>query len=173
MTDAQFWIRQLELEPHPEGGFYKEVFQSSEALSQPVLPKRYGGARAYYTSIYFLLEQHNFSAFHRLQSDEIWHFYAGSSLTIWVIDSEGNLSIQHLGNNPTLGQNFQAIVPANTWFAAKPDQASYSLVGCTMAPGFHFEDFELADSGELSTAYPQHQALIEQLTREHQWISKS
>lgn len=170
--DAQFWINQLQLQPHPEGGFFREVFQSSEVVPSPFLPKRYDGDRAYYSSIYFLLEQHNFSAFHRLQTDEIWHFYAGSPLTIWIIDSTGQLSTQHLGNNPALGQCFQVVVPANTWFAAKPDHPSYSLVGCTMAPGFHYDDFELADSTELSTAYPQHRTLIEELTRDPQCLTK-
>ena len=157
--DAAFWIQQLNLQRHPEGGYFAEVYKSDENV-QPGRGERPAG-----TSIYFLLEHPDFSAFHRLQSDEIWHFYAGVPLTLWVMDAAGSLTTLRLGSNPALNQEFQAIVPKNTWFAAQPDAVGFSLVGCTMAPGFEYADFELARAQELAREYPQHRQLIERLTR--------
>lgn len=163
MQNAAFWIEQLKLESHIEGGFFREVFQLAEGAENLHSPANQAG-RKRYTSIYFLLEYPDFSAFHRLKSDEIWHFYAGHPLTLWIISEDGSLSQQRLGNNPAQGECFQVRVPALTWFAAQPD-SGYALVGCTMAPGFDYSDLELAQGQALSTAYPQYQALIERFTR--------
>lgn len=159
-------IQQYALQPHPEGGWYKETYKSSEYNSATSLPERFGGSRAFSTAIYFLLEQENFSAFHRIKSDECWHFYAGGSLLVYVIQQDGRLDIIQLGNDIEKEQVFQYVVPANCWFAGKPAPGSaYCFVGCTVAPGFDFADFELADASILSGLYPEHESMIRQLCR--------
>jgi predicted cupin superfamily sugar epimerase len=131
------------------------------------LPARYGGDRSYATAIYFLVRGGTFSALHRIQSDELWHYYAGSRLTVYVIHPEGHLEEIRLGPNFAAGETFQAVVPAGCWFGSKVHDADgYALVGCTVAPGFDFADFELADRSTLSQQFPQHTAVIEALTRE-------
>ncbi|WP_226587768.1 cupin domain-containing protein [Microseira wollei] len=130
------------------------------------LPKRFEDSRNCSTAIYFLLEGTDFSALHRLDSDELWHFYAGSSLTVHVIEESGNYCPIKLGDNFDEGEVFQAVVKAGCWFGATVnDPQSYSLVGCTVHPGFDFNDFELGKREELTKCYPQHQSLIEKMTR--------
>ncbi|MFZ1141788.1 MAG: cupin domain-containing protein, partial [Candidatus Sulfotelmatobacter sp.] len=130
-------------------------------------PAGFSGARAVSTAIYFLLEGEGFSAFHRLRSDEIWHFYAGQPLLVHAIDPEGNYSRILLGSDPGAEQVLQAVVRAGCWFASHvADWKSFAVVGCTVAPGFEFEDFELGKREELVARYPQHRELIERLTRE-------
>lgn len=166
MPAPQQLIQQYALHSHPEGGWYKQTYKSSEYISAASLPERFNGSRAFSTAIYFLLEQGNFSAFHRIKSDECWHFYAGDPLLIYVIEPDGALDIITLGNDIERGQLFQSVVPANCWFASKPAPGSaYCFVGCTVAPGFDFADFELADSLVLSGLYPQHETIIRQLCR--------
>lgn len=164
--NAQYWIDRLRLEPHPEGGFYRQTYRSEMMLAREALPLGFTGPRAASTAIYFLLEGKNFSAFHRLRSDEMWHFYAGSSLEVHVIDAEGNCSTILLGADPEAGQTLQAMVPAGCWFASHvADWQSWALVGCTVAPGFDFADFEMAKREELLREYPQHREVIQKLTR--------
>ena len=159
-------IQQYNLQPHPEGGWYKETNKSGEYITGSALPERFGGSRAFSTAIYFLLEQGNFSAFHRIKSDECWHFYAGDPLLIYVIQANGTLDIIHLGNDIEKGQVFQFVVPANCWFASRPAPGShFCFVGCTVAPGFDFTDFELAKSAPLCASFPQHTATIKELCR--------
>jgi uncharacterized protein len=159
-------IAQYNLKIHPEGGWYKETYKSEEQIPATALPGRFTGSRAFSTAIYFLLEQGNFSAFHRIKSDECWHFYAGDPLLVYVLQPGGNLQITQLGSDIAKGQVFQYVVPANCWFASRPAaSAVYSFVGCTVAPGFDFADFELADATVLSAAFPQHSAVIHELCR--------
>lgn len=166
MLLAHHLIQQYNLQPHPEGGWYKQTYKSKEIVSGSALPKRFKGDRVYSTAIYFLLEQGNFSAFHKIKSDECWHFYSGDPLNVYVIGQDGELKITTLGSNFDEGQTFQYIVPANCWFASRPAPgSSYCFVGCTVAPGFEFEDFELANPNELSQLYPKHAALIKELCR--------
>lgn len=167
MKPASYWIEKYNLLPHPEGGFYAETYRATGQVVKSALPGRYRGDRSYSTAIYFLLESHHFSAFHRIQSDEMWHFYAGEALEVFVIDAEtGALEIIKLGSDPEKGETFQAVVPAGSWFGSRPSGGSaYALVGCTVAPGFDFEDFEMADRAVLSVEYPQHAGLIATLTR--------
>ena len=166
MLTHQQLIQQYALQPHPEGGWYKESYKSRETISAGSLPERFSGSRVFSTAIYFLLEQGNFSAFHRIKSDECWHFYAGDPLLIYVILPGGTLDIIHLGNAIDKGQLFQYLVPANCWFASRPAPgSSYCFVGCTVAPGFDFADFELANASALSGLYPQHEEIINQLCR--------
>ena len=164
--NAQYWIDHLELSPHPEGGYYRVTYKSDLTIVQDALPSAFRGDRSASTAIYFLLAGLEFSAFHRIASDELWHFYAGSALIVYVIDAEGNYSELHLGNAVEAGEVFQAAVKAGCWFASRlKDPAGFALVGCTVAPGFDFADFELATRSELVRAYPEHRKLIEGLTR--------
>lgn len=164
--DARYWVVKLQLEPHPEGGYYRETYRSDVTISQGALPAGFAGPRAAATAIYFLVESENFSAFHRLRSDELWHYYAGSPLLVHMIDSAGAYSSLILGNDPDAGQVPQAVVPAGYWFASHvADWKSWALVGCTVSPGFDFEDFEIGQRAELIEQYPQHQKVIHRLTR--------
>lgn len=166
MKPATYWIEKYNLLPHPEGGYYAETYRSAESVNKDDLPERFAGDRSFSTGIYFLLGKENFSAFHRIKSDEMWHFYAGNALDIFVIYPEtGKLEIIKLGSNPDLGETFQAVVPAGTWFGSRPAAGSnYCLVGCTVAPGFDFEDFEMAERASLVSEFPQHEKLIYELT---------
>jgi predicted cupin superfamily sugar epimerase len=159
-------IAQFNLIAHPEGGYYKEMYRSAEIITQDALPARFVGDRSFSTAIYFLLEKGDFSTFHRIKSDECWHFYAGNTLHIYVLHSNGELEIISLGNDLDKGERFQYVVPAGCWFASAPaEEVSFSFVGCTVAPGFNFADFEMAKAGELVKSYPQHTAIIKRLSR--------
>jgi uncharacterized protein len=163
--DAQYWIDHLRLSPHPEDGYFRATYKADLTIPHSALPSTFGGNRAASTAIYFLLEGKDFSAFHRIAADEVWHFYAGNSLVVYVIDAEGNASELHLGSKA--GEDFQAVVKAGCWFASRlKEPAGFALVGCTVAPGFEFEDFELATQAELVRVYPAHRKLIEELTRQ-------
>lgn len=167
MSKAEQLIKQFHLEPHPEGGWYKQTYKSREFIPAAALPDRFDGGRVFSTAIYFLLQKGDFSAFHKIKSDECWHFYAGDHLNIYVIDDNGSLQTIILGNDPCKGQFFQYVVPANCWFASRPaPKSEYCFAGCTVAPGFEFDDFKLARESELLASYPQHGGLIKQLTRQ-------
>jgi uncharacterized protein len=166
MPDAQYWIERLKLEPHPEGGFFRQTYRAPLIINQLALPAGFQGPRSASTAIYFLLAANEFSALHRLAADEVWHFYAGAALLVHSIDLHGNHVVTKLGNNPQEGEQFQHVVPAGHWFGScleRPD--TYALVGCTVAPGFDFADFEMAKRSGFIAAYPQHRKLIERLTR--------
>ena len=166
MTDTQEIITQYQLQPHPEGGWYAQTYKSRELIPAAALPDRFGGARPFSTAIYFLLEQGNFSAFHRIKSDECWHFYAGYPLEVFMLQANGELEMITLGNDRSKGQLFQFIVPAQCWFASRPAPGGrFCFVGCTVAPGFDFSDFELANSDKLSEEFPQHKSIIRELSR--------
>jgi uncharacterized protein len=191
-VDAKYWIEKLGLEVHPEGGYFRQTYKSelrivpeasarahavatsATKVGQPGLP----GSRAASTGIYFLLEGESFSAFHRLRSDEMWHFYAGSPLVVHVLDPAGEYSSILLGGDLEAGQVFQAVVRAGCWFGAElahpphfsqkraeREHPSYALVGCTVAPGFEFEDFEMARREPLEAKYPGQKEIIQKLTR--------
>lgn len=163
---ADYWIQQLQLKEHVEGGAFCEVYRSPLQVAATALPATFGGPRHISTSIYFLLKAGQFSAFHRIKSDEGWHFYYGNPLVVYEIESDGTLKEHLLGDNPGLGQQFQCTIKAGNWFASRVlPNGAYSLVGCTVSPGFDFADFELAAREQLSKAYPAHQKLIEELTR--------
>lgn len=164
--NAQYWIEKLRLEPHPEGGYFRQTYRSELMIARQALPQEFGAARAASTPIYFLLEGKNFSAFHRLRSDEMWHFYAGSPLLVHVIEPGGQRSTIFLGTNLEVEQAPQAVVRAGCWFASHVwDWKSWALVGCTVAPGFDFVDFELAKRADLLASFPQHEQIIRKLTR--------
>jgi predicted cupin superfamily sugar epimerase len=142
---AEYWIEKLGLEPHPEGGYFRQTYRSGVVIVREALPAGFGGARPVSTAIYFLLEGKNFSAFHRLRSDELWHLYAGATLEVHVIDEGGGYSETLLGPDAEAGEVFQSVVKAGCWFGARVrDGKSWALVGCTVSPGFNFEDFEMS-----------------------------
>ncbi len=159
-------MHHLHLLPHPEGGFYKETYRATELISGDALPNRFTDNRNFSTAIYYLLQQGDHSLFHRIKSDECWHFYAGDTLLIHVIDDGGNYYCIKLGGDIAAGETFQFVVPATAWFAAEPaPESSFSLAGCTVAPGFDFADFEIADKQNLVSSFPQHSAVINRLSR--------
>ncbi len=165
--DAAYWIEKLKLEAHPEGGRYRQTYRADLILSKESLPEEFTGARAASTAIYFLLEGEELSALHRLRSDEVWHFYVGSPLVVHVIGRDGDYSEILLGDDAEAGEVLQAVVKAGCWFGSRvKDGRGFALVGCTVAPGFDFEDFEMAKRDELVREYPQHRKVIERLTRE-------
>jgi predicted cupin superfamily sugar epimerase len=165
MTAEQL-IDHLQLQRHPEGGFYKEVYRSGGTIEEYCLPASFGGSRHFATSIYYLLQTGEFSAFHRIKSDEIWHFYAGGNLVLHLIDPNGHYQQYTLGNSLETGAQFQVVMPAGVWFAAEPATGTdFTLAGCTVSPGFDFRDFEMADKNSLLQQYPMHRKIIERLCR--------
>lgn len=158
-------IKFFNLQEHPEGGYFKEVYRSNEIIQEENLPEYFNGNRNYCTSIYFLLTFDKFSAFHKINQDEIWHFYKGSSLKLHLISPKGAYSFVTIGNDFMKGEVFQFTVPAHYYFAAEVvKKDSFSFVGCTVSPGFDFKDFVLPSSKELSTKFPKHSQIIKQLT---------
>lgn len=154
---ARDLIAQLDLQPHPEGGWYKETYRADAKV----------GDRAVATGIYFLLTSDNVSNFHRIDADEMWHFYAGDPLTVHMIDDAGEYSTLSIGPNSGAGQVFQAVVPAGVWFGSSVDRPDgYALVGCTVSPGFDFAGFELAEREALTARFPAHNKIIKRLTRD-------
>lgn len=164
---AEYWIDQLQLQAHPEGGFYKETYRAAEHISKVGLPDRFSGDRTFATAIYFLLRSQDISSFHRIQSDEGWFWHQGSSLTIYDISLAGQLTEHLLGSDPEKGEQLQVVILAQHWFGAKVNEPdSYTLVSCTVSPGFDFADFELAERDSLSHEFPQHSPLITELTHD-------
>ena len=163
MKEAQEWITNLALKPHPEGGFFREVYRSPNTLSGECLPDGFEGRRNLATSIYYLLRAGEKSQLHRLKSDEIWCFHAGSSLTLVLLgDKPEHIS---LGTQVSEGQFLQFVVPANTWFGAfVSTPASFALCSCHVAPGFDFNDFEMGSRTDLLTRFPDCKLEIEGLT---------
>jgi len=181
---AEYWIERLRLRLHPEGGYFRETYRSPEFIAKTDLPKRYKDRRSLATAIYFLLRGNQFSAFHRLKSDEIWHFYDGAAISIFVIGKNGRLMTAQLGLNAEKGELPQFIIKAGSWFAAalaiqnpkskipnyQPQTGPlvagkyYALIGCTVTPGFDFADFEIGNRLKLRRKFPKHGALINKLT---------
>lgn len=162
--NAVGWIEKLKLSPHPEGGYFREVYRSADDIVQSALPQRFPDKRAFSTAIYYLLSQDDFSAFHRIKSDEIWHFYAGGALDIHLIHPLGDYECLHLGHKD--GSFPLQVVPFGCWFAASPAKGTdFTLVGCTVSPGFDFADFEMAGRETMIDQFPQHSELIKAYTR--------
>lgn len=159
-------VKELSLLPHPEGGYYKETYRSSLTIANTCLPNDFLGDRNIATGIYFLIEKGNFSALHKIKSDETWHFYYGDALEVIEISETGGLTITQIGSHILKGELFQYTVKANTWFGSRvSNNGNFSLVGCTVYPGFDFNDFELAKQHDLIQLFPQHSQLITELTR--------
>jgi uncharacterized protein len=164
--DAAYWLEKLQLTRHVEGGAFREVYRSELVISKQSLPLFFQGDRNVSTHIYFLLTGDQFSAFHRIAADELWHFYSGDPLLVYEITHSGRLVTHRLGGDPEKGEAFFAVVSAGSWFAsAVAEGGDYALIGCTVAPGFDFADFELADRETLAGQYPAHAGLVRRLTR--------
>ncbi len=159
-------IEKLELAPHPEGGYFRETYRSSGKIDPQSLGSNFTDARNFSTCIYFLLTSNDFSAFHRIKQDEIWHFYDGSHIRLHVITPSGDYFKHLIGRELTSGETPQVVVPAGNWFAAEVvGDKGFSLVGCTVSPGFDFRDFEMKSRKELIEMFPEHEAIISKLTR--------
>ena len=159
-------IERFGLQPHPEGGYFRETFRGADRVVRELTrDAEPGETRSASTAIYYMLCDGAHSAWHRIRSDEVWHFYAGEPIDVHIIDTAGQLLTHRLGNALTHHDAvFQAVVPAGHWFAAELcDPEAFALVGCTVAPGFEFSEFELADMAALTKAYPQHEAVIGRL----------
>ncbi|NMH86410.1 cupin domain-containing protein [Flavivirga algicola] len=166
MNDIKKIVDQLELLPHPEGGYFKEVYRSGGTINEENLGEDFSGQRNYATSIYFLLTSESFSAFHRIKQDEIWHFYKGAPIKIHIISNDGTYSFAIIGNEIESGQTPQFVVKAKDWFAAEViGKGAYALVGCTVSPGFDFNDFELPKRDMLISRFPEHSNIITNFTR--------
>lgn len=171
-SKAGYWIEKLGLTEHPEGGYYRVTYTAPTTIAKQALPAGYSGERPVSTAIYFLLSNQqgdakgHFSAFHRLRSDEMWHFYAGDPLIVHAVGANGSYRQLLIGPDGENGQQFQAVVQAGNWFASEPlHRNSFALVGCTVSPGFDFADFELGSRSQLIALFPQHAQLIRDLTR--------
>lgn len=163
MYDINSIVNALDLKPHPEGGFYKEMHRACAF----VLEQGKEQPKHAYTSIYYLLSGSDFSAWHRIQSDETWFFHLGCDAVIYHFDSSGALVKTHIGHE---SMQFQVTIPANTWFAAQPSRPdSFFLVSCAVAPGFVFSEFEMGMRDDLLATFgslPQHTEVIQALTRD-------
>jgi predicted cupin superfamily sugar epimerase len=153
-------IIQMDLQPHPEGGYYKEVYRSDNIVLRPSSPEQKQAC----TSIYYLLEGSDYSGFHRLLSDELWYFHKGSALHIHVIDQDGAYAVHELSD--TASGNLSVVIKAGQWFASEiPSKSGFVLVSCAVAPGFDFTEFEMAKKEELITQHPSHSEVINKLCR--------
>ena len=166
MNSIKEIISRLDLKPHPEGGYFKESYRSVGMIEESSLDEDYTGKRSYSTCIYFLLTSDAFSAFHRIKQDEIWHFYQGSPIVFHTISESGIHTKTIIGNDLSRGQVPQWVVKGGTWFGAEVmNENSFSLVGCTVSPGFDFADFELPALQELIQLFPEHEEAIRSLTK--------
>lgn len=158
-------VRELDLKPHPEGGYYKEVYRAKGEIPETSLPG-YDGARNFATSIYFLLTKENFSAFHTIRQDELWHHYEGDALEVHVLTKDGLHQVINLGKELEAGQQPQGVVYGGDVFGSRvAEGGEYALVGCTVAPGFDFKDFQLDEREQLLSSYPKYSQIINELTR--------
>jgi hypothetical protein len=150
-------VRALGLRPHPEGGYFQETYRARARVETP------RGARSAGTAIYYLLPRGEFAAWHQVASDEVWHFYDGAPLTLYLLGEQG-LETVTLGREVLRGERPQVVVPAGVLQAAVP-RGDFTLVGCTVAPGFDFADWELPAREVLIARFPEHAELFRQLTR--------
>jgi len=166
MTPEQI-IARLGLKPHPEGGYYRETYRAPQTIPAEALPRRFPGPRAFSTAIYYLLTPDSFSALHRVRADELYHFYLGDPVELLMLAPDGAGATVTLGVDLTAGCQPQIVVPAGTWQGARLAAGGlFGLLGCTVAPGFEFADFELASRAALMRQYPAHAGAIAALTRE-------
>ena len=158
MTDL---IRQFQLAAHPEGGYFYETYVSPDIIGHAGIPDRYSSARRSAKAIYFLLPGDQVSKFHRIKCEEIWCHHLGDAVTVFIIHRDGTLQECLLGTHIERGERPHVIIPHNVWFGAKVNKKNaYAFVSCITAPGFEFEDFELAERNALLQEYPQHRELI-------------
>jgi hypothetical protein len=168
MQNTEQIIQHFNLKPLPEeGGYYRELYRSEEIIDKSALPERYDSSRCFGTSILFLLKKGVFSALHRLKSDEVYHFHSGDPVKILLLSPNGDSRVAILGNDITKNHQPQLVIPKGTWQGCclKNEDSEFALMGCTVSPGFEFEDFEVAERKMLIARYPQQKELITKLTR--------
>lgn len=156
MRDANYFIEKLNMEPHIEGGYFKESILSED---------NFNSEKKLYSSIYFLLRTGEVSNFHRLTADELWYYHAGEALTIYMITKEGKLITKQLGLDIEKGEEPQILVEKGCVFGSAMNKDGFSLVGCMVAPAFTYEDFELFEREDLLAQYPEYKDIILKLTR--------
>ena len=168
MTSWKDLVTALDLKPHPEGGFYKESYRAEGMIPASALKRtRHKDARQFSTAIYYLLPAGTRSKLHRLASDELFHFYLGGPMTLLLLGPKGQVEFVRLGPDLAAGMKVQQVVRAGWWFGGFCEDGSpYSLVGCTVAPGFDFADFELGDEQALLARYPAAADAIGRLSRD-------
>ena len=157
MKNAEYYIKNLEMIPHVEGGYFKESFLSEDNVREN---------KKLWSSIYFLLRTGEVSNFHRLKSDELWYYHDGEALTIYMISPQGKLITKQLGTDIENGESPQVLVPKDYIFGSAMNKDGFSLVGCMVAPAFEYEEFELFEREHLLSLYPEHKEIILKLTRE-------
>lgn len=159
-------IATLQLQPHPEGGYFREIYRCSETIAKDCLPSRYAGARSVSTSIYYMLTSETFSVMHRVASDEIYHFYSGSPLELLLLHPGGRSEVIMIGPDIRDGQHPQFVIPHGVWQGSRVYAGgSYCLIGATVAPGFDFADFEEGKRADLVNQFPAQSEMITALTR--------
>ena len=156
MKTAEYYIKNLNMDPHIEGGYFKESFISNDEARKD---------KKLWSSIYFLLRTGEVSNFHRLKSDELWYYHDGEALTIYMITPEGELITSQLGKNIENGEMPQVLVPKGYIFGSAMNNDGYSLVGCMVSLAFDYKEFELFDREYLLNLYPEHKEIILKLTR--------
>jgi predicted cupin superfamily sugar epimerase len=158
--------KHLGLIAHPEGGSFIQTYKSHEIVAKDALDPRYPAARSTGTAIYYLLEPGTFSEMHRLKSDEIFHFYLGDPVEQLQLWPDGSFRIVLIGSDLERGQSPQLVVPKNVWQGARlAPGGNFALLGCTVAPGFEFEDYESGTRESLIQQFPSQRELISALTR--------
>lgn len=157
---AEQWAKELNMERHPEGGYFVETYRSDQ-----IIKSNKGNDVALFTSIHFILEDTNPSNFHRISSDEIWYFHEGLPLTVHCIFPDGTYTATRLGKDTANGEVLQYVVPKGVVFGSSVEEG-FALVGCMVSPGFIFEEFELFKYADLVKDYPQHEAIIKKLTKD-------
>jgi predicted cupin superfamily sugar epimerase len=169
LAEVNTIIAALGLVPHPkEGGYFRETYRAAEMLAPPALGGRYAGARAVSTAIYYLLTPTTFSALHRLAGDEVFHFYAGDPVEQLRLFPDGRGEVVTIGNNLSSGMRPQTVVPRGVWQGARlVPGGRYALLGCTVAPGFDYADYEHGGRHALSAAFPAFAGQIATLTAEN------
>lgn len=165
VRDAETWVRALGLGPHPEGGSFRETWRAADRTAAAALPRRFSGERSLGTAIYYLLRATERSLLHRLRADEVWHLYDGGPLILHVFGDDSTYRPLVLGRDVGAGQAPQQTVRHGCWFGAEvAPSADFALVGCTVAPGFDFEDFEFASRADLLARHPDHADIVTRLT---------
>jgi uncharacterized protein len=180
--EAEYIVDKLNLiKLDGEGGYYRETYRSDHHLTIKSdnnkdwnddfyrcsnLENKSSNVRSIFTSIYYLLDGEQFSAFHKVKYDEIWHFYKGSSVNLHILTNYGKIIDIQIGNNLENDEKIQYVIKGDTWFSAEiNDKSSYSLIGCSVSPGFDFKDFELGERNKLKNTYPHQEYIINRLTR--------
>lgn len=166
MKDAKFWIDQLGMIPHPEGGYYYSSYKSEQTMFRHDIAGVASSERQLWSSIYLLLSEDDYLAFHRVRSEEVWYYHYGSSVVIHMISPEGELITEKLGTDLRNGEKLQVRIPRNYIMAAERLEDTYSIFGIMVSPGFDFDDIKIYDRDELTALFPMHKELIEGLTLE-------